>query len=126
MAPSPDELAWSVRVGASGKDRAVVYARSHQIEVGPQVPFDETTEGISALELVLGAIGADLATGLLAAASRRRVEVERAEVVVRGRLQNALTHLGVVGETGHPGLEAVSITLYVSSVAPGETVEAVW
>jgi len=124
--PSPDELSWSVRVGASSKDRATVYARTHHVEVGHRVPIDEKAEGISALELVLGALGADLTTGILAAAARRRVEMERAEAVVTGRLENALTHLGVIGETGHPGLEAISIALYISSLAPPADVEGAW
>ena len=126
MPPPPDELSWSVRVGASSKDRGTVYARSHQVEVGPRVPIDEKAAAISALELVLGALGADLATGILAAAARRRVEIERAEAVVTGWLQNPLAHLGVIGETGHPGLEAVSVVLYISSLAPPEDVEGAW
>ena len=96
------------------------------MEVGPRVPFDEKARGISALELVLGALGADLATGILAAAARRRVEIERAEAVVTGRLENPLVHLGVIGESGHPGLEAVSVVLYISSLAPPEDVEGAW
>jgi len=126
MLPSPEDHAWSVRAGASGKDRATIYARNRLVEVGRGISIDDTAERVSALELVLGALGADLATGVLTAAARRRVEIDRAEAVVTGRLQNALTHLGVVGENGHPGLEAVSVVLYISTLAPAADVEAAW
>ena len=36
----------------------------------------------------------------------------------RGDLENALTYLGVVGETGVPALQHLSIDVYVSSPAP--------
>ena len=126
MQDSRDPFQWGLRVSAAGKGRAAVYARSHQFEVGAPIPFDSSSERLSALELVLGAIGADLVNGFRALAERRRIEVDGVEAVVEGRLNNPLVHLGVVGESGHPGMEAVAVKVYVSSLAPPESVREVW
>ncbi len=83
-------------------------------------------DGITALEYVLGAIGADVVYGLQALARKRRVEVDHVEAVVEGELNNPLTYLGVVGESGHPGLERVSVKVYVASVAAEEEIQRVW
>ena len=37
-----------------------------------------------------------------------------------------MTHLGVIGEEGHPGLETVRVKVYVSSAAPEEEIQRVW
>ena len=70
---------------------------------------------MSALEYVLAAIGADLVNGLQTLGRRRRVAIEQVEAVVEGELNNPLTYLGVVGETGHPGLEKVRVRVYLAS-----------
>jgi hypothetical protein len=54
---------WNLRVCATDNDRATVYAHRHQFEVGAQVHFDEQYHQITALEYVLGAIGADMVRG---------------------------------------------------------------
>ena len=51
---------------------------------------------------------ADLVNGLQTLGRRRRVVIDQVEAVVEGELNNPLTYLGVVGETGHPGLERKS------------------
>jgi hypothetical protein len=53
--------------------------------------------------------------------------VDHVEAVVEGALHNPLTYLGVVGESGHPGLERVSIKVYVASLATDEAeIRRVW
>ena len=50
---------------------------------------------MSALEYVLGAIGADLVNGLQMLGRRRRIAIEQVEARVEGELNNPLTYLGV-------------------------------
>ncbi len=119
-------FSWNLRVCAAGKDRATVYLRRHQFGVGASVQFDEEYDGITALEYVLGAIGADIVNGLRSLGRRRRVEIENVEALVSGELNNPLVHLGVVGEEGNPGMERVAIKVYVGSVESEEDVRRVW
>ena len=48
------------------------------------------------------------------------------EALVSGELNNPLTHLGVVGEEGHPGLETVRVKVYVSSTEVKEEIQRIW
>jgi len=121
-----EDHTWSVRVVADDRRRATVYARNHRFVVGAPVSFDEDEAEVTALETVLGAIGADVAAGLLGRARRHRAEIDRVEIVVRGRLDNALTYLGVVGEEGHPGLTSVRLKVFVSSFEEEEKIQKVW
>jgi hypothetical protein len=117
---------WNLRVCATSNDRATVYARRHQFEVGAPVHFDEQYHQITALEYALGAIGADIVRGLQSLARQRRVEIDNVEALVSGELNNPLTHLGVIGEEGHPGLETVRVKVYVSSAEPAGKIQQVW
>lgn len=113
-------------MSTSSKDSATVFVRKHQFTVGAPLQFDEDYPRVTPLEYVLGAIGADLANGLLELAKRRRLEVDRVEVVVHGELHNPLTYLGVVGEEGHPGLETLEIKVYASSLEEEENLRRVF
>ena len=121
-----EEIRWNVRIRGSGKDPATVYVRRHQFEVGAPVQFDDRYDHVTALEYVLGALGADITNGLQSLARRQRIQIDAIEATVSGELNNALTYLDVVGEKGHPGLEVVSIKVYVSSDEPQEEVRRVW
>ena len=48
------------------------------------------------------------------------------EIALNGRLDNILTHLGVVGEQGHPGFAAIEGTVYVGSDADEAAVQRAW
>src|SRR5262249_25561889 len=117
---------WSLRVSTADKDRATVFVRQHQFAVGAPVQFDAAYDAITALEYVLGAVGADVVHGFQTLARKRRVAVDHVEAVVQGELNNPLTYLGVVGESGHPGLEQVSVKVYVASLATDEEIRRVW
>ena len=121
-----ERYTWTLRVSTAAKDRATVFVRQHQFAVGAPVQFDAAYDSITALEYVLGAIGADVVHGLWALARKRRGEVDHVEAVVEGELNNPLTYLGVVGESGHPGLEQVSVKVYVASIAAEEEVRRIW
>ena len=126
MARPVERYTWTLRVSTAGKDRVTVFARTHQFSVGAPVQFDAAYDAITALEYVLGAIGADVVHGLQTVARKRRVAVDHIEAVVEGELNNPLTYLSVVGERGHPGLERVSVKVYVASIAAEEAIRRVW
>jgi OsmC-like protein len=121
-----ERYTWTLRISAAERGQAAVFARQHQFRVGAPVHFDRAYEAISALEYVLGAIGADLVNGLQALARKRRVVIEQIEAVVDGELNNPLTYLGVVGETGHPGLENVRIKVYLASPETETVLQHLW
>ena len=117
---------WTLRVSAAERGQATVFTRQHQFRVGAPVHFDRAYEAVSALEYVLGAIGADLVNGLQALARKRRVAIERVEAVVEGELNNPLAYLGVIGETGHPGLQRVQVKVYVASLEEEAAIRRLW
>jgi hypothetical protein len=117
---------WTLRVSAAERGQATVFTRQHQFRVGAPVHFDRKYEAVSALEYVLGAIGGDLVNGLQTLARKRRVAVERIEAVVEGELNNPLTYLGVIGESGHPGLEKVRVKVYLASPDAEAAVQSLW
>ncbi len=117
---------WTARVRGDGDNRATVYARKHFFIVCRQASFAESDPHPSAVEYLLGALGGDLINGFAAGAARRGIGIYALEASVSGRLNNPLMLLGVVGETGHPGFEAIDATLYVSADADDEDLEAVW
>lgn len=121
-----ERFTWTARVTSRDEDRAAAVVRRHCFEVGPAVRFDEEYPAVTALEHVLAAVGADLTSGLRTIARKRRVQIDNVEAVVTAELNNALTHLGVIGEEGHPGLETVRVKVYVSTLAPVSEVERVW
>jgi hypothetical protein len=117
---------WTLRVSATERGQATVYTRQHQFCVGAPVHFDRSYEEVSALEYVLGAIGADLVNGIQRLARRRRIAIEQLEAVVVGELNNPLTYLGVIGETGHPRLEKIRIKVYLASPEAEATIQRLW
>jgi hypothetical protein len=59
-------------------------------------------------------------------ADARRVAIDHAEAVVVGELDNPLVHLGVIGESGSPGIGSVSLKVYVGSNEPEEHLRRIW
>ncbi|MFN4258335.1 MAG: OsmC family protein [Gemmataceae bacterium] len=119
-------LTWDVRVTAASGETARVSARKHRWDVGAPLHFDSEYACVTALEMLLGALGSDLVNGLKQRARRRRLEITHIEASVQGELDNPLTYLGVVGETGHPGLRRVAVKVFVSTLASEEETQAVW
>lgn len=117
---------WQVRVSLDGKESARIFVRKSSFVSGPPLSFDNEYAGITSLEYVLGAIGADMVTGMKRLAGLRRIEIDDIEAVVEGNLNNPLVFLGVVGEEGHPGLERIQVKMYVSSFHEKKEVEALW
>ena len=121
-----EKYLWHVRVRSHSGDKAVAYTRRHHFEIGAPVQFDQEYDAVTALEYVLGAIGADVVNGLRALALKRRIIIDDVEAAVSGELNNPLVHLGVVGEAGHPGIETVTVRVYVNSPAERKDVLGLW
>ena len=117
---------WGVRVRAIAAGGTTAYARSHAFEVGAALPFDVEGSRVTALEYLLGALGGDLIGGFRTLARQRRLAIDEIEATVDATLDNPLTHLGVVGEEGHPGLERVAIRVHVATLEPEDAVREVW
>jgi uncharacterized OsmC-like protein len=115
---TPLTLTVRVRSGELGEVRSPL--RNQELLVKDAVSFDARAELPSAMEQFLSAYGADVVAGLLRLLKARRIEVFSVEAAVSGELENAMVHLGVVGEEGSPRLRAASLTIYVS--ADGEIV----
>ena len=116
---------WQERVRGVEGGKAKVFARNHSFEVGQPASFDVKDEAPSAVEYVLGALGACLVNGFRIHASRRGIQIENAELALNGRIDNILVFLGVE-KAGHPGLSAIEATLYVQANADEETLQSLW
>jgi hypothetical protein len=115
-----------VRVVGIDADESRAYARNHAFGVGRAASFRDTDREPAGVELVLAALGGDLASGCHGEAARRGIEIEALEVTLGCRLDNPLQHLAVMGETGSPGLASLTGTLYVTAAAPDAALASVW
>jgi uncharacterized OsmC-like protein/TusA-related sulfurtransferase len=116
---------WQCRVRWSGGLQCRVYARNHSWEVGQPASFDVQDAAPSAVEYVLGALGACLAMGFQMHASRRGIQVEALEISLSGQIDNIFVFLGVE-QAGHSGFRTISGTLYVRADADEETLQDIW
>lgn len=116
---------WRTRVRWRKGMRATVYARNHSWEIGQPASFDVADPAASALEHLLGALGACLTVGFQWRCSQRQIEVFNLEVVVHARADNVLVFLGVE-EEGHPGLARVEGKAYVDADAEPGVLEELW
>ena len=114
-----------VRVQRLAGGTARVYARG-VFDVGSQASLRETDDAPSAVEYLIGALGGDLACGLQRAADAEGIALHGIEITLNGRLDNILTHLGVVGEQGHPGFAAIDGTAYIATDADESAVARAW
>ena len=121
-----NEHAWSLRVSGTNQDRVSVFARRSHFEVGVPISFDEQYQFTTALEHFLAAVGSDLVSGLLIRAKRLRVELDNVEATVECTLDNPLTFLDVVGETGGPGVKVLRAVVYIGSFAKESKIEELW
>lgn len=120
------EHTWQVRVSGRHGAESDVFVRKQKFKVGAPLQFDADYNGVTAIEHLLGAFGADLCQGLLQRAKKRRLEVDGVEAVVEGRLNNPLVFLNVVGESGHTGLEYLTARVYVSTLHTRDELQPAW
>lgn len=121
-----EPVRWSVRVGGDDAASATAYVRRHRIEIGAPLSFDEEHPRATALEHLVAAVAADAVVGFGSRAHRRRLEVDAVEAVAHVELQNPLTHLGVVGEKGHPGIVRLDVKVYVDTPEDEARVREAW
>ncbi len=114
---------WQVRVRWQEGMQAKVAVRNHSFLVGQPASFDTEDKAPSALEYLLAAAGAAVATGLQWRLSRQGIAVRQLEVVVKARCTDILVFLGMA-EPGDPGLAATELTVYLDADADDEVVEA--
>ena len=117
---------WNVRLVSTSEEKVTAHAGKRQFDIRMALNFDETQEGVSAIEYVLAAVGADVLSGFQRLLRQKRIAVDRAEANVQGSLNNPLVHLGVIGEEGNPGLERIRVKVYVSCSAREAEVQEIW
>ena len=100
--------------------------RKRGFEVGAPLSFDSAYDGVTAVEQLLGAMGADLVNGLLARAKKRRVEIDSAEATVEATLNNPLMYLDVVGAQGTTAIERVVARVYINTFAQESEIQELW
>lgn len=126
MTQTDERFEWQVRVVALGGHASRAYARNHSIDLGRAASFHESDERPSAIEVLLGALGADLLDGWTEATRRAGLPAHDAELRLRATLDEPLAHLGVVGVTGSAAIAEVSGSFYVGVGAPPEVLETLW
>jgi uncharacterized OsmC-like protein len=105
--------------------QAKVTMRNHAVAVGQPASFDTEDAAPSAIELLLGALGAALATGLQWRLSQRSVPVHALEVVCKARSRNPMVFLGVEAD-GDPGLAGIEVVAYIDAHSDADVLEAVF
>jgi hypothetical protein len=120
------DVTFSVRVRHVTPGETRAYARTSSFVAGSQASLRERDEHPSAVELLLGALGADLIQGLAAQAAGAGLAVEAMEASLSARLNNPLAHLGVVGETGHAGIEEVVGVVYGAIDGEDADIRRLW
>jgi OsmC-like protein len=123
----PDiDHSFPVRIQRTSAGEARAYARAEAFAIGSQASLRESDNAPSAVEYAIGALGGDLICGFERAAEAEGVPIQAIEISLNGRLDNILTHLGVVGEQGHPGFAAIEGTAYVGSDADEPAIRRAW
>lgn len=116
---------WQCRVRWTVGSQCKVYCRNHSWEVGQPASFDVEDAAPSAVEYVLGALGACLAMGFQIHASRQGVLIDNIEIALAGQIDNIFTFLGVE-QHGHSGFRVLTGTLYVRADADEEVLQHIW
>ncbi len=116
---------WQTRIHWDGGLQAKVFCRNHSWMVGQPASFDVRDAAPSAVEYVLGALGACLAIGFQIRASQQKIVIDELEISLSGKIDNIFVFLGTEQE-GHSGFNEISGTIYVASDADDEVLEQLW
>ncbi len=115
-------VVWRARIRGPGGMEAQVFVRNHSFVVGQPASFDTSDKAISAVEYLLGSLGACIAVGLQWRASRRGIQIRNLEVSLQARSEDVLVYLGLQ-EEGNPGLGGVRASVYVDADADLDVLE---
>jgi uncharacterized OsmC-like protein len=115
----------AARVRWLGGLKLKVGVRNHTflVDEPPHLKGDDTAP--NAVEYVLGAYGACLATGFILNATRRGIAIRNIELALDSTQDNAFSFLGLNDE-GHSGFDTVRAKLYVQADADAATLRDVW
>lgn len=116
---------WSVRVQGEKGLTAKVHSRNHTFHVGQPADFSPKVDAPSAIDYLLASLASCLTVGFKAQASKRNVEIDNAELTLKGSLDNVLYHMEIEDE-GSPKIKRISGTYYVSSPDDEEVLEEIW
>ncbi|MCC6445596.1 MAG: sulfurtransferase TusA family protein [Armatimonadetes bacterium] len=119
-----DSYEWRTRARAAARQKSTVYCRNFSFNVGQPASFEEKDAHPSAVEYLLGALAASLASGFASEALRSGLDIDDVEVTARGRVQNALAVIGI-GE-GKPAFASVEIKAFVSTLEEEADARAAW
>lgn len=108
------QYVWRLRTRSTGHQQATVYCRNFSWQLGQSASFEEKDAHPSAVEALLGALGASLATAYATEAARAGLEVDDIELTVTGKLHNVLAHMGL--EEGDPSFAAIEVKCYASTM----------
>lgn len=116
---------WQTRTHWNGGMQTTIYCRNHSWHVGQPASFDVKDDAPSAVEYVLGALGACLAMGLQIRASQRNIEIDEIEISLSGQIDNIFVFLGTE-QNGHSGFRQITGTLYAKSSADEDLLQELW
>lgn len=115
---------WRLRVRAGEGQSSTVYCRNFSWTLGQPASFEKRDRNPSAVEALLGALGAALATGYATECARDALEIDDIELTVKGRLTNILAHLGM--EEGDPSFAAIEVRCFASTLDDEDKARAAW
>lgn len=115
---------WRLRTRATGHLKSTVYCRNFSFDVGQAASFEEKDAFPSAVEYLLGALSASLASGLATEAARDGLELDDVELTTRGTLDNVLAILGL--EEGDPSVSTIEVKCFASTLEDEAKVRAAW
>jgi hypothetical protein len=115
---------WRTRVRVNGPSRESVYCRNFSFPVGQPASFEERDEHPSAVEYLIGALGADVAAMFSTACSRQSIPIDDIEVTVRARIEDPLAILGLTA--GSPRVSRIELKCFASTGAEESSVRAAW
>ena len=115
---------FTARARWSGGMQAKVTVRNHSFAVGQPASFDPEDAAPSAVEYLLGAVSAAIATGVQWRLSKQGVAVRNLEVVAKARSHDILVFLGL-SEPGTAALSGVELQAYVDADADEQAIDAV-
>ncbi len=116
---------WTARLQWLGGFKNKAFVRNHEFVVDEPSSLVGRDEAPNAVEYVLGALGACLATGFVLNATKQGLAIQKMEIALDGELDNILTFLGLSHE-GHPGYRTITAKLFVQAEADEATLWKVW
>jgi TusA-related sulfurtransferase len=115
---------WRARVRRSAPLAETVYCRNFSFTAGQPASFEEKDAHPSAIEYLIGALGADLVAVFADQCGRAGLAVDDIELTVRARLHNVFVSLGA--EDGDPSLRSLEVKCFASTMEDERAVRAAW